>query len=424
MSFIQNSSISQDKRRYRWVLGTIGLMSALVLGACKPKPEGAGPGGPGGPGGGPPPPTEVTVLTVTPKAVTLTQDLPGRISALRMAEVRARVNGIVLKRLFKEGTDVTEGQLLYEIDPAPYQAALESAQGTLARAEANAEVARVREERLKKLIDSKAISKQDYDDAVAAQRASQAEVLTSQAAMETAKINLGYTKVISPVAGRIGLSQVTEGAYVQAATATLLATVQQIDRVYVDVTQPSSDLLRLKHDLAEGRLKKDEAGQAKVKLVMEDGGIYPEEGTLEVSDVTVDANTNSVLIRAIFPNPRRDLLPGLYVRARLQEGSSPNAILVPQYAVTRNTKGQPTTLVVGANDHAELRVLETPRTVGNEWLVASGLKAGDRVITTNLQRIRPGASVKVVELPAGAPEAGGAPATAKATGKPGAEGKQ
>jgi membrane fusion protein (multidrug efflux system) len=338
---------------------------------------------------------EVSVLTITPAPVTLTQDLPGRISALRVAEVRARVNGIVLKRLFTEGSDVTEGQVLYEIDPAPYQAALDSALGTLARAEANATTARLKEERYKQLLGAKAISKQDYDDALANERTYDADVLSGKAAVQTARINLDYTRVTSPVAGRIGISQVTEGAYVQASVANLLATVQQLDHVYVDVTQASSELLRLKRDLASGRLKADESGKARVKLIHEDGEIYPEEGTLSASDVTVNATTNSVTVRAIFPNPRVDLLPGLFVRARLEEGSSPDAILVPQLAVSRNSKGEPTTMVVGANSTVELRVLQTPRAVGNQWLVSAGLKPGDQVIVDNLQRIRPGAPVKV-----------------------------
>lgn len=338
---------------------------------------------------------EVSVLTITPAPVTLTHDLPGRISPFRMAEVRARVNGIVLRRLFTEGSDVTEGQVLYEIDPAPYQAALDSAVGTLARAEANATTARLKEERYKQLLTSKTISKQDYDDALANERMYDADVLSGKAAVQAAKINLDYTKVTSPVAGRISISQVTEGAYVQAATATLLATVQQLDPVYVDVTESSTELLRLKRDLAAGRLRADKSGKAAVKLIHENGEIYPEEGTFAVSDVTVNATTNSVTVRAIFPNPHVDLLPGLFVRARLEEGSAPDAILVPQLAVSRNSKGEPTTMVVGANNTVELRVLKTSRAVGNQWLVSSGLKPGDQVIVDNLQRIRPGAPVKV-----------------------------
>jgi membrane fusion protein (multidrug efflux system) len=345
-----------------------------------------------GPGG----PLEVNVVTIASTNVTLTQDLPGRISAYRVAEVRARVNGIVLHRHFTEGADVKEGELLYEIDPAPYQAALDSARGTLARAEANLVTAKLKEERYQQLLVAKAISKQDYDDAVANAGTYEADVLSGKAAVQTAQINLDYTKVTSPVAGRIGISQVTEGAYVQASVANLLATVQQLDPVYVDVTQASSELLRLKQELASGRLKADDSGKARVKLIYEEGEIYPEEGSLQFSDVTVNATTNSVTVRAIFPNPRADLLPGMFVRARLEEGNRPDAILVPQLAVTHNTKGEPTAMVVGADGNAELRVLQIPRAVGNQWLVASGLKPGDRVIVDNLQRVRPGAPVKVV----------------------------
>ncbi len=378
---------------------------ALLLTACEKKAE-----GPPAAAFGPQGPMEVGVLTVAPTEVTLTQDLPGRIYAFRVAEVRARVDGIVLKRLYTEGSDVKEGQVLYEIDPAPYQAALDNAEGTLARAkatlahaQASLSLAKLKEERYKSLLETSAISKQEYDDAQASLRmgeadvqSGEAEVQSGEAAVKSARINLDYTKVTSPVAGRIGISQVTEGAYVQAANATLLATVQQLDRVYVDVTQPSSELLRLKRDLASGRLKADATGKARIKLVYENGDIHPEEGTLEVADVTVNEMTNSVTVRAVFPNTRRDLLPGMFVRARLEEGSQSDAILVPQLAVSRNSKGEPTALVVGGDGNVELRVLETPRTVGNQWLVTSGLKAGDQVIVNNLQKIRPGIPVKAV----------------------------
>lgn len=343
---------------------------------------------------------EVGVLTIATTPVTLTQDLPGRISAIRVAEVRARVNGIVLKRLFKEGSDVKEGQVLYEIDPALYEASYDSALGTLARAEASLNSAQLKLNRMQSLIDSHAVSKQDYDEASGSQRVNQAEVLLGKAAVKTARINLDYTQVKSPITGRIGLSQVTEGAYVRQDQATLLTTVQQIDRVYLDVNQPSSDLLRLKQALASGQLKADAAGKPRVKLVYENGQIYPEDGTLEVSDVTVNTLTNSVTVRAVFPNPRGDLLPGMFVRARLDEGTTPDAILIPQLAVSRNSKGEPTAMVVGADSKVELRVLETPRAVGNQWLVTAGLKAGDQLIINNLQKIRPGAPVKVA---AGAP---------------------
>lgn len=353
---------------------------------------------------------EVGVINVATTPVTLTQDLPGRISAFRVAEVRARVDGIVLKRLYTEGSDVKEGQVLYEIDPAPYQATLESAEASLARAQANLTSAKQKEERYKGLLDTKAISKQDYDDAVATRRVGEADVQAAEASIRSARINLDYTKVTSPLTGRIGISQVTEGAYVRASNATLLATVQQLDRVYVDVTQPSTELLRLRREIASGRLKADKAGKPPVKLVYENGDIHPEEGILEVSDVTVNAMTSSVTIRAVFPNPRGDLLPGLFVRARLEEGSNPDAILVPQSAVSRNPKGEPTTLVIGANSMVELRVLQTPRAVGNQWLVTAGLKPGDQVIINNLQKIRPGVPVK--PTPAAPAPAAPAPATA------------
>ena len=367
-------------------------LSVLLLPGCGQKQQAGGPpaGGPGGPGG----PPEVGVLTIATSPVTLTQDLPGRTSALRVAEVRARVNGIVQKRLFREGSDVKEGDPLYQIDPAPYEAALKNAEGTLARAEANVVSTKAQAERSRKLLDTKVISPQDYDTAVASYRAYEADVLSGQAAVQTARINLGYTRVTSPITGRIGISQVTEGAYVQETAANLLATVQQLDRVYVDVTQASSDLLRLRRDLASGKLKGDGAGAARVKLILEDGTEYPEEGTLQLADVTVNPTTSSVTVRAIFPNPKGDLLPGLFVRARLEEGNTPDAILVPQLAVTRNTRGEPTALVVGADGKAELRILQTSRAVGNQWLVADGLKPGDRLIVDNLQKVRPGAPVK------------------------------
>lgn len=388
----------------RLLIHPLLTLALLLLSACEKKPQ-----GPPAAAFGPKGPLEVGVITVATTPVMLTQDLPGRISAFRMAEVRARVDGIVLKRLFTEGSDVKEGQVLYEIDPAPYEAALDSAlatvaraEATLARAQASLASAKLKEQRSKSLLDTRAISKQEYDDALAGQRMGEAEVqsgeadvLSGKAAVKTARINLDYTKVTSPVAGRIGISQVTEGAYVQASAATLLATVQQMDRVYVDVTQPSSELLRLKNDLTSGRLKADEAGKARVKLVHENGNIYPDEGILEVADVTVNAMTNSVTVRAIFPNPRNDLLPGMFVRARLEEGSTPDAILVPQLAVSRNPKGEPTAWIVGENGTAELRVLQTPRSIGNQWLVSAGLKPGDQVIINNLQKIRPGAPVKV-----------------------------
>ena len=370
----------------KYVLTSIVFTAALTLAGCGKK-EAAKPAAA---------PTEVGVITVVPSTVTLTQELPGRTSAFRIAEVRARVSGIVLKRNFTEGGDVKEGQLLYTIDPAPYQAALDSAKANLARANANAAVSRLQADRFSKLIEAKAISQQEYDDVAAAHLAAEADVAAAQATVQTAEINLGYTRVNAPISGRIGLSMVTEGAYVQQGAATLLATIQQLDTLYVDLTQSSTELLRLRRALADGKLQRATEGGAKVQLLLDDGRIYSEEGTLQFSDVSVNASTNSITIRATFPNPKNELLPGLFVRARLQEGTTSGAILVPQLAVTRNTKGEATALVVGADSKVELRVLHTDRAVGNQWLVSDGLKPGDQVIVQNLQRVRPGAAVKAI----------------------------
>jgi membrane fusion protein, multidrug efflux system len=370
----------------KYVLTSIVFTTALALTGCGKK-EAAKPVAA---------PSEVGVIDVVPSTVTLTQELPGRTSAFRIAEVRARVSGIVLKRNFTEGGDVKEGQLLYTIDPAPYQAALDSAKANLARANANAAVSRLQADRFSKLIDAKAISQQEYDDVAAAHLAAEADVAAAQATVQTAEINLSYTRVNAPISGRIGLSMVTEGAYVQQGTATLLATIQQLDTLYVDLTQSSTELLRLRRALADGKLQRSTEGGAKVQLLLDDGRTYSEEGTLQFSDVSVNASTNSITIRATFPNPKNELLPGMFVRARLQEGTTSGAILIPQLAITRNTKGEATALVVGADSKVELRVLHTDRAVGNQWLVSDGLKAGDQVIVQNLQRVRPGAAVKPV----------------------------
>lgn len=345
-----------------------------------------------------PRPVEVGVVTLAPTSVTLTKELPGRTSAFRVAEVRARVNGIVLKRFFTEGSDVKEGQQLFAIDPAPYRAALDSAKAALARAEANAANARLQAERYTDLVRDNAISKQEYENAIAALKASDADAAAGRAAVQTARINLGYTTVTSPVRGRIGRSAVTEGAYVQQAQATLLATVQQLDPVYVDLTQSSVDALRLRRDLAEGKLESAGQGQAKVKLVLEDGREYGLAGALQFTDVTVDPGTGSIALRALFPNPRGELLPGMFVRARLDQGVNPEALLVPQQGVTRDQKGLPTALVVNAGKKVERRQLVTERAIGDAWLVTSGLKAGDQVIVEGLQKVRPG--VEVTPVPA------------------------
>ncbi|HET7824899.1 MAG TPA: efflux RND transporter periplasmic adaptor subunit [Anaeromyxobacter sp.] len=344
----------------------------------------------------PPGPVEVGVVTLAPTPVTLTNELPGRTSAYRVAEVRARVNGIVLKRLFPEGSDVKQGQPLFLIDPAPYQAALEGAKAQLARAEATLANAKLLAERYQELVADNAVSKQEYDNAMAGLKASEADVAAGRAAVDTARINVGYTTVTSPVSGRIGRSMVTEGAYVQAAAATLLAVVQQLDPVYVDLTQSSAEALRLRRELEAGKLERAAPGKAKVKIVLEDGREYGNAGTLEFTDVTVDPSTGSIALRAIVPNPRGELLPGMFVRARLDEGVNPEAILVPQQGVARDQKGLPTALVVGPDRKVERRQIVTDRVVGDAWLVSSGLKAGEQVIVEGLQKVRPGVEVKAV----------------------------
>lgn len=371
----------------------LAAAGALVLAACGEAQPAKPPAGP----------VEVGVVTLAAEPVTLRQELPGRTSAYRVAEVRARVNGIVLKRQFEEGSDVKEGQSLFAIDPQPYQAALESAKATLARAQANLESNRLLAERYGELLESKAVSKQEYDNAVAAAKASAADVAAGKAAVQTAQINLGYTKVQSPISGRIGRSEVTEGAYVQQGQATLMATVQQLDPLYVDLTQSSTDLLRLQRDLESGKLQRASDGKgAKVKLLLEDGTEYAELGTLQFSDVTVNPSTGSITLRAIFPNPKRQLLPGMFVRAQLEEGVAPDAILVPQAGVRRVAGGEATALVVGAEGKVEMRKVKAERAIGDKWLVTEGLAAGDQVIVEGVQKVRPGTPVSAVPASSGA----------------------
>lgn len=317
-----------------------------------------------------PPPAqtpEVGIVTLEAQTVTLNTELPGRTNAFRIAEVRPQVNGIILKRLFKEGSDVKAGQQLYQIDPATYEADYQSAQANLASTQEQAQ-------RYKLLVADQAVSKQQYADANAA-------YLQSKAAVEQARINLRYTKVLSPISGRIGRSAVTEGALVTNGQANAMATVQQLDPIYVDVTQPSTALLRLRRELASGQLERAGDNAAKVSLKLEDGSQYPLEGRLEFSEVSVDEGTGSVTIRAVFPNPNNELLPGMFVHAQLQEGVKQKAILAPQQGVTRDLKGQATALVVNAQNKVELRVIKADRVIGDKWLVTEGLNAGDKIIT-------------------------------------------
>ncbi|HBJ6430873.1 multidrug transporter [Salmonella enterica subsp. enterica serovar Veneziana] len=342
---------------------------------------------------------EVGVVTLKTEPLQITTELPGRTVAYRIAEVRPQVSGIILKRNFVEGSDIEAGVSLYQIDPATYQATYDSAKGDLAKAQAAANIAELTVKRYQKLLGTQYISKQEYDQALADAQQATAAVVAAKAAVETARINLAYTKVTSPISGRIGKSSVTEGALVQNGQASALATVQQLDPIYVDVTQSSNDFLRLKQELANGSLKQ-ENGKAKVDLVTSDGIKFPQSGTLEFSDVTVDQTTGSITLRAIFPNPDHTLLPGMFVRARLQEGTKLTALLVPQQGVTRTPRGDATVLVVGADNKVETRQIVASQAIGDKWLVTDGLKAGDRVVVSGLQKVRPGAQVKVQEITA------------------------
>jgi membrane fusion protein (multidrug efflux system) len=385
------------------LMAVAGLLAVGIMMAGCGKKNAAAP-----PASGPP---EVGVIVAKPERVALTTELPGRTSPLLIAEVRPQVSGIIQKRLFVEGSDVKAGQVLYQIDPATYQAAFASAKAALARAEANLIPARLKEERFRDLVKIKAVSQQDYDDANAALKQAEADVASAKAAVETARINLAYTKVAAPISGRIGRSAITDGALVTANQATALATIQQLSPIYVDVAQSSAELLKLKQNLASGIMKDNAAAQAKVKLLLEDGSPYPLPGTLKFSEVTVDQSTGSITLRAVFPNPKQTLLPGMFVRAIVEEGVSDQAMLVPQRGVTRNPQGEAMVLVVGAEEKVEPRIIKVVRTVGENWLVSDGLKAGDRVILEGIQKARPGTQVKAVPF-AAKPEAA-APAAAK-----------
>ena len=359
---------------------------------------------------------EVGVFTVESKPLAITTELPGRTSAYQVAEVRPQVGGVIQKRLFVEGANVQAGTSLYQIDPASYEAAVNSAKATLAKARANLLTTQPKVARYKELVELEGVSRQEYDDAVAANEQAQADVESAQAALDVANINLRYTKVNAPISGRISRSSVTPGALVTAGQTTALTTVQQLDPIYVDVTQSSNDLLRLKREMESGSLKKAGNGQAKVTLLLADGTTYGESGKLQFADVTVDQTTGNVTLRALFPNPKFDLLPGMYVRAVLENGINEKAIVVPQQGVSRNQKGQATALVLNAENIVEARILETSGTLGDKWLVSSGLADGDRVIIEGVQKVRPGAPATVAK-PAPAGAAAGA-ATAPESKKP------
>jgi membrane fusion protein (multidrug efflux system) len=354
------------------------------------------------------------VVTVEPRQVELTTELPGRTSAYLVAEIRPQVNGIIQKRLFKEGSDVKAAQVLYQIDPAPFQATLDHALAALAKAEANVPAIRLKMQRYQELLADKAVSKQDFDDAAAALKQAEAEVVYGKAAVESARINLGYTRVTAPISGRIGRSTVTDGALVTAYQPLALATIQQLDPIYADVPQSTTDLLRLRRRLEDGRLNPNGRNQQKVKLILEDNTIYSQEGTLQFRDVTVDPTTGSVILRIVFPNPQGVLLPGMFVRAVVKEGTNEQAILIPQQTVSRDPKGNPSVLIVGAEGKVQQRPLTVDRAIGDQWLVSSGLAAGEQVVVEGMQKARPGGSVKVVFGDAGRKE-GAAPGNSPQT---------
>ena len=366
------------------LIGSAMAALAIAAAGCGPKAPAAGAGAP--------PPAPVGVVVMQTQPVSVTTELSGRTSAYLVSDVRPQVGGVVQARLFKEGGLVRAGQVLYQIDPATYRASVQSAQAGLAQAQATLTSAKLKADRYKELVAINAVSKQDNDDAQATYQQATANVAAQRATLSQAQINLGYTRVTAPISGRIGKSSVTAGALVTTNQAAALATIQQVDKIYVDITQSAADLLKLKRDLAQGQL--GQPGTAEVMLILEDGTTYPLSGQLEFTDVTVDPGTGSVGLRAVFPNPNGVLLPGLYVRARLTKGVATNGILVSQTAVTREPTGQATTLVVGAGDKVEPRNITVAQTIGDKWLVTAGLKPGDRVIVEGLQFIRPGAPVK------------------------------
>lgn len=370
-------------------LGMIGLLTVIAsAAACKSTPP-------------PPAIPEVGTIIISAERAVLTTELPGRTSAFLVAEIRPQVNGIIQKRLFEEGADVKAGSVLYQIDPAPYQAAFEQAKAALAVAEAKIPSSRARVERFKKLVAIHAVGEQDYDDAVSALAMAEAGVTSARAAMESARINLGYTPIKSPIHGRIGRSSVTVGALVNAYQVSPLAIVQQLDRIYVDLIQSSAEVLRLRQKMESGRLKQDKEAWNKVKLLLEDGTPYPLDGTLQFRDITVDSSTGSVTLRAVFPNPDNILLPGMFVRALVEEGVNDQALFVPQEGVSRDTKGNPVALIVDKTGKVEQRLLEVDRAIGDKWLVTKGLAVGDQVIVEGTHKVRPGASVKVALVDVG-----------------------
>lgn len=388
------------KRIFFWRAVPCLLPVLLLAAGCDRSPNGLS-----GPFGGAPAnagPVDVSVVTVTPANLTVTTELPGRVTPERVAQVRARATGILLKRLFDEGAEVTNDQVLFQIDPALLQASYDNAQATLAKAQATLAGAQNTARRDETLVQVKGVSQQAYEDAIASEKVDQAEVLADQASLETASLNLGYARVTAPITGRIGMALVTEGALASATEATELAVIQQLDPIFVDFTQSSADQLRLRRALAAAGGEAGGKG-ARITLVLEDGTVYPAIGRLAFSDVTVDETTGSVTVRGEFSNPDKLLLPGMFVRGRIETGTQPQAISVPQRGVSRDANGQASVLIVNAQNQVEQRNIQTGSAAGDQWEVTSGLTGGERVIVEGLQKVRPGVTVNAAPFGADTP---------------------
>lgn len=387
MSHEMSSSRLQPRR----CVAPMALLLTLALAGC----DGQSNGAPQMPGGGQKP--QVSVVTLHPQSVVITTELPGRTTASLTAEVRPQVGGIIKARLFKEGSEVKAGDPLYQIDPASYQAALDSAKAALQKANAAIPSAKAKVERYQGLVKQNAVSQQDYDDAAATLAQNKADVASAKASVDTAQINLDYTKITAPIGGRIDKSSLTPGALVTSGQTTVLTTIRTLDPINVDVTESATNLLNWRQAVQEGRLKFD-GTDVSVKLKLDNGTTYAHSGKIAFVEHNVSESTGTFGVRATFPNPDRLLLPGMYVRAIIEEGVAPNSFLVPQRAVSHNTKGEPTAMFVGKDNKVETRVLSVERNVGNNWLIGSGVHDGDRVIVEGTQLVRPGAAVTPVEV--------------------------
>ena len=386
MRMIVHSHVDHSDRNWKSVMKKppfpriLFCVSVLALSACSQEPS------------APPPPPEVGVVKLAPQSVTLTNELPGRISSLETAEVRPQISGVIRRRLFTEGSDVRAGQLLYEIEDAPYRAALAQARGSLAVAQATVRSTALQAQRYKDLVAINAVSKQQYDDAIAAAQEARANVAAQKGAVQVAQVNQNFTQIRAPISGRIGRSLFTPGALVTAAQADPLTTIQRTDMVYVDLTQSAAQIIDLKQAMAAGGVSEDDG--TPVKLILPNGSIYPIDGRLQFADVTVDSSSGAVTLRATFPNPDGLLLPGMYVRAKLAEGKRSSVILAPQQGVTRDPRGRASAMVIGKDNKVEVRQIETDRAVGDKWIVTKGLNVGDRLVVEGLVNLRPGTVVK------------------------------